>query len=127
MERRDGAENWCAARVALASRLAMKHQDTERDFNHFLPGARSSLHPWKRKVRGFSTERCEQPVGRPGWASSWPALAARHSSPEDPSGAKGKEQGPRAGRDTCSAGDDGGHGGVFNTRQSNARLLFWET
>jgi hypothetical protein len=43
-ERRDDAENCCAARAALASRRALKHQDTRRDFNHFLPGARSSLH-----------------------------------------------------------------------------------
>ena len=50
-EKSDDAENWCAARVAYASRRALKHQDTWWDFNHFFypePGARFT---WTRTGR----------------------------------------------------------------------------
>jgi hypothetical protein len=87
-ERNDGAENWCAARVALASRRALKHQDTRRDFNHFFTRSQELASPRGRALAGRGEKFLDGTLpgasGAPGWAGSWPA-PARHSSPEDPS------------------------------------------
>jgi hypothetical protein len=62
------------------------------------------------RVRSFSTGRLRGASGAAGWASSWPALAARHSciparrTHQGRQGSHGKEQGPRAGRDAAPLG-----------------------
>jgi hypothetical protein len=73
-KRNDDAENWCAARVALASRRALKHQDARRDFNHFFTRSQELASPGPgRALAGRGEKFLDGTLpghsGAPGWAT----------------------------------------------------------